>query len=234
MRSAFTRPRRVRRPASIIRWTPARPGPAASLPTDFLNNVFAAQSGNIWTSGYDGTVLHKAGASSTLQLVSAVSRKSHKAAGTFDINLPLTGTPGVECRDGGGSYSFVFSFTTNVVSGNASVSSGTGTVGTPTFSGMTMTVPLTSVTDVQTLTVTLTDVTDASSQVLPPTSVSASMLIGDVNGDKTVNNTDAGLTKGQIGMAVTSANFREDVRISGTITSADVREVKGAKGHILP
>ena len=58
------------------------------LPADFLNNIFAAQSGNIWTSGYDGTVLHKAGASSTLQLVSAVSRKSHKAAGKFDINLP--------------------------------------------------------------------------------------------------------------------------------------------------
>jgi len=35
-------------------------------------------------------------------------------------------------------------------------------------------------------------------------------------------------------MAVTNANFREDVRISGTITSADVREVNGAKGHTLP
>ena len=84
------------------------------------------------------------------------------------------------------------------------------------------------------LTVTLTGVTDASSQVLPPTSVSANMLIGDVNGDKTVNNTDANLNKGQDGRAVTNANFREDVRISGIITSADVREVNGAKGHTLP
>ena len=97
-----------------------------------------------------------------------------------------------------------------------------------------MTVPLTGVTDVQTLMVTLTGVTDTSSQVLPTTSVSANMLIGDVNGDRKVNNTDIGLTKGQIGMAVTSANFREDVRISGTITFADVREVRGAKGHTLP
>ena len=61
---------------------------------------------------------------------------------------PSPDTPRVECRDGGGSYSFVFSFTTNVVSGNASGTMGTGTVGTPTFSGMTMTVPLTIVTDV--------------------------------------------------------------------------------------
>jgi hypothetical protein len=56
-------------------WTPS------FLPTDFLNNLFGAQSGNVWTSGYDGTVLHKAGASSTLQLVSAVSHKSHKDSG---------------------------------------------------------------------------------------------------------------------------------------------------------
>jgi len=131
-------------------------------------------------------VLHKAGASSTLQLVSPISRKTHNAAGTFDIDLPLAGTPGVECRDGGGSYSFVFNFTTSVVSGSASVTAGTGTIGTPTFSGTTMTVPLTGVTDVQTLTITLTGVTDASSQVLPATPVSANMLIGDVNGDKKV------------------------------------------------
>ena len=43
------------------------------LPADFLNNIFATSSSNLWTSGYDGTVLHKAGANSTLQLVSAVS-----------------------------------------------------------------------------------------------------------------------------------------------------------------
>ena len=32
---------------------------------------------------------------------SVVSRKVHGMAGTFDINLPLTGTAGVECRSGG-------------------------------------------------------------------------------------------------------------------------------------
>ena len=204
------------------------------LPADFLNNVFATPSGNIWTSGFNGTVLHKAGSSSTLQLVSAASRKSHKTAGTFDIPLPLTGAAGVECRDGGGSYTFVFNFTTNVVSGSASVTAGTATVGTPTFSGTTMTVPLTGVADIQTLTVTLTGVTDSSSQVLPATAVSAKMLIGDVNADKKVNNADVTVTKSQVGMTVTSANFRDDVRISGTITSADVKVVKGANGHILP
>jgi len=202
-------------------------------PVEYLNNVFATQSGHIWTSGYDGTVLHMGGTSSTLQLLSAVSRQNHRAAGPFDISLPLSGTPGVECRDGGGNYSLVFTFTTNVVSGNANVTSGTGTAGVPIFSGTTMTVPLTGVTDVQTLTVTLTQVTDASSQVLPDTAISANMLIGDVNADKVVNNTDLSLTRDQVGVPVTSANFREDVRISGTINSPDVKAVRESKGHRL-
>ena len=47
------------------------------------------------------------------------------------------------------------------------------------------------------------------------------MLIGDVNGDKTVNSVDVSLNRSQLGMPVTSANFRDDVRISGTITSAE-------------
>ena len=60
------------------------------------------------------------------------------------------------------------------------------------------------------------------------------MLIGDVNGDKTVNPTDVSLTRGQIGRAVTGANFREDAKISGTINSADVKQVRSANGHTLP
>ncbi len=205
------------------------------LPTEFsLEAVFATTTGNIWTSGFDGIVLHKAGAGSTLQLVSAVSRRSHRNAGTFDIPLPLTGTTGVECRDGGGNYSFVFTFSNNLVSGSASVTAGTGTAGTPTIAGTTMTVPLSGVTDVQTVQITLTDVTDEFSQVLPPSSVSARMLIGDATGDGEVNANDLTLTKSQVGVPVTGSNFREDVRVSGTITSADVKLVKGAQGHGVP
>ena len=140
----------------------------------------------------------------------------------------------MECRNGGGTYSLVFNFTANVVSGSASVTAGTGTAGTPTFSGTTMTVPLSGVTDVQTITVTLTGVTDESSQVLPATSVSANILIGDVDGNKAVDRADVSLTKGQVGMPVSSSNFREDVKVSGTITSADVSQVKSAVGHSLP
>jgi hypothetical protein len=59
------------------------------------------------------------------------------------------------------------------------------------------------------------------------------MLIGDVNGDKTVDRSDVTLTKGQVGMPVTTGNFREDVNVTGTITSGDIKVVKTALGHTL-
>src|SRR3984893_9797183 len=68
-----------------------------------------------------------------VQLTDAVSRKTHGAAGTFDVELPLSGSVGIECRSGGagGNHTFVFTFTNNVVSGNAAVTSGVGTVSGP-------------------------------------------------------------------------------------------------------
>jgi len=176
------------------------------------------------------------GSSSSLALTSAVSRKTHGSAGTFDIPLPLSGSPGVECRTGGatGDYTQVFTFTNNVVSGNASVTSGIGSVsGMPTFSGNTMTVDLTGVANVQTLTVTLSGVTDQFSQVLPDTPVSVNMLIGDTNGNGIVNATDIAQTKGQVGQPVTSSNFRTDVNASGIINATDVAIVKAHSGQSI-
>src|ERR1043166_6204193 len=126
-----------------------------------------------------------------LLLTGAVSRATQGGAGTFDINLPLSGEPGVECRSTGGIYTLVYTFDNNVVSGSAAVTGGTGTIsGNPTFSGHTMTVNLVGVTDVQRITITLTNVTDEFSQVLPPTSVNMNILIGYANGNKSVNAAD--------------------------------------------
>ena len=63
----------------------------------------------------------------TFQVVSAVSRKTHGAA-TFDVSLPLSGEPGVECRSGAAGHTLVFTFTNNITSGNATVTGGGGTV----------------------------------------------------------------------------------------------------------
>ena len=199
----------------------------------------ARVGGEIWSTGGINSSLaflsQHLFRANPLELVAAVSRKSH--GGTlFDIALPLTGAPGVECRTGGagGDHMLVFSFTTNVLSGSATVTDGTGMTGTASFSGNTMTVPLTGVTDQQKITVTLNGVTDASSQVLPPSSVSMNVLFGDTNGNKSVNSTDVSQTKLQSGVTISAANFRNDTSVNGTINATDVSQVKLNSGHGLP
>ena len=169
------------------------------------------------------------------QLTTAVSRKTHGTAGDFDILLPLTGEPGVECRSTGGTHTLIFTFSNNVVSGNASVTTGTGSVsGSPTFVSNTMTVNLTGVADVQKITVTLSGVTDSFAQVLPNTAVSMNLLVGDTNGNKTVNATDVAQTKAQSGVAVTASNFRQDMAVNGSINGSDVALVKSRSGQSVP
>jgi predicted outer membrane repeat protein len=168
-------------------------------------------------------------------VLAAVSRKTHGSAGTFDIPLPLTGEPGVECRSSGGNHTLVFTFTHNLVSGSASLTTGVGSVqGSPSFNGKTMTVNLTGVADVQRITVTSSNVTDEFSQVLPSTAVSVNMLVGDINGSKVVNASDIGAVKAQSGLPVTSANFRADVAVSGGITASDIGLVKSRSGASVP
>jgi hypothetical protein len=170
-----------------------------------------------------------------LAAISVVSRKFHGAAGSFDIDLPLTGEAGVECRSSAGGHTLVFSFSNNVESGNASVTTGVGNVAAnPVFTDNTMTVNLAGVLDAQKITVTLNGVTDSFGQVLPNTAVSVNMLVGDTTGNKTVNSTDIGQTKGQSGASTTLANFRMDVNVSGNISASDIGQVKDNAGHAVP
>ena len=155
--------------------------------------------------------------------------------GTFGIDLPLTGIPGVECRSSSGNHTLVFRFNNDVTSGNASVTTGTGSVsGPPTFATNTMTVNLSGVTDVQMITVTLTGVTDTSAHVLPNTPVSVNILAGDTTGNRSVTSSDVSQTKLQSGATVTNANCREDVAVNGTITGTDISLVKSRVGMGLP
>jgi subtilisin family serine protease len=179
-------------------------------------------------------ILAAVNAASTLSLSSAASVKA-QGSQSFALPLPLTGEPGVECRNASGRHTLVFTFSDNVVSGSASLTAGVGRVqGSPTFSGNTMTVNLTRVTDVQKITVTLTNVMSASGQTIPSVSVSMNVLAGDVDASKTVDQTDQNLTRGQVGMPITTSNYREDVHTDGAINSKDVREVREDLGHSLP
>jgi Dockerin type I domain len=178
----------------------------------------------------------------------AVSRKTHGGAGTFDIAMPLTGTSGVECRSGGNThdYSLVVTFSGNVnVTGTpeAQVITGSGCVGSSgtcdpngivSVSGNIVTVPLTNIADAQVIDVQINGVTGASNQPAVNVNIPMGFLIADVNGNRTVNSSDVALTKSQVGQLVSNGNFREDVNASGTITATDVAIVKSDVGHSLP
>jgi hypothetical protein len=166
---------------------------------------------------------------------SAFSRKTHGAAGTFDVPLPLTGNVGVECRSGGATndYQMIINFGSSVTVESASVTSGTGSVSSFSGSGTSqITVNLTGVTNVQRITVTLHNVNNGTTTGDVP--ISMGVLVGDVNGNAVVNSSDVSLTKAQAGQPVTGSNFREDVNANGTISSTDVALVKSEVGTALP
>jgi hypothetical protein len=175
-----------------------------------------------------------------VQLVKVVSRKVHGSAGTFDVDLPLTGTPGIECRSGGasGDYTLVFSFLNTLASASgASVSSGTGTVSSSAIDSNdahNYIVTLTGVINAQTITVSLTNVTDSIGNQSPALTGSMSVLLGDVNASGAVSNTDVASIKAQVAAPIDSSNFRNDVNANGVISNTDVSSTKALVGNTLP
>src|SRR5438132_12331468 len=86
-------------------WTATSSNTAPSAREDH-RAVWTGSQMIVW-GGYDGGYVNTGGrycAHSAPMVQSAVSRKTHGAAGTFDINMPLTGTSGVECRTGGATH----------------------------------------------------------------------------------------------------------------------------------
>jgi hypothetical protein len=166
--------------------------------------------------------------------LSAVSRKTHAGAGTFDINLPLVGSPGIECRDGGstGDHKVVVTFPLPVNVGSSSVTYGTGSASSTTVSGNQIFVNLTGVSNGQTIAITLLGVNDGSRSgnvVIPMT-----LLLGDTTSSGAVNSSDVSQTKARSGSFVNSATFRSDVTVNGAINSSDISVVKAQSGTALP
>jgi hypothetical protein len=160
--------------------------------------------------------------STVMQLMHVVSRKTHGNAGTFDIDLPETGAPGIECRTGGpeGNYLLVFTFTNNVSVQGARVTSGSGSLSNFTVVSNQVTINLTAVTNAQTIVVTLARVSDG----LNTSDVQATMgvLLGDVDATGRVDSGDVFQVRQQSLQTVNSSNFRDDIDLSGRIDSTDV------------
>jgi hypothetical protein len=152
---------------------------------------------------------------------SAVSRKIHGVAGTFDLTLSLVTTnPTTEPRTGP-SQTIVFTFDRPINAAVAAVTEGAATAGTPTFSGNTVVVGLTNVTNQQYVTVALTSVASTDGGTGGSASVRIGFLLGDVNQNRVVTLADLGLVNQQLAQLVTAANYLKDVNVSGTLSLAD-------------
>ncbi len=163
-----------------------------------------------------------------------VSRKVHGSAGTFDIDLPLSGTPGVECRSGGasGDYQIVLSFVSPVVFDGATIKEGAGSVSGTSGSGTnSVSINLTGISSGQRLTVALLGASHGSSK--SDFSVPIDVLVGDTSGNGAVNATDISQTKANTGQAITVSNFRADIDANGSINATDIGLVKSKSGTAL-
>lgn len=171
-------------------------------------------------------------------LTSAASRKVHGTSGTFDLNLPLSGTRGVECRSGGanGNYTVVFTFSENLTSVNSAAVTPCGRVSSAGLGPdpNQCTVNLTGVCNAQYITVTLAGVHGINGGTTAAASATMGMLLGDTTANGVVNSSDIAQVQSQSGQTLTINNFREDVTVNGVINSSDIVAVQSQSGTALP
>jgi hypothetical protein len=185
-----------------------------------IDNAFPAATYTV-----TGNTICSAG---NIEPVSAVSRKSHGTVGDFDVDLPLIGQPGIECRTGGtnGDHKVVITFAVPVTVNNVTVTPAPGkTASLTATNGFTtansqVTVNLTNVSNAQTLSINLIGVTGGANS--GNVAIPMSILLGDVTASGDVDSGDVSLVRQQTLQPVTFANFREDVTASGDIDSGDV------------
>jgi PKD repeat protein len=173
------------------------------------------------------------------QLASVKSRMIHgNNVGAKDIDLPLTGPVGVECRTGAtsGNYTMVFNFTNLLTSvDQATITGGAGQIQSGAIGPdqHQYIVNLTGVTNAQRLTVALLNAHDSTNKI---GNVSATMgvLLGDVNGDGFVLSGDYTAVRQKSGTPVDDATFRFDINSDGFILSGDYTTARQRSGTQLP
>jgi hypothetical protein len=182
---------------------------------------------------------------SPVTLLGVVSRKVHGDAGTFDLDLPLTGSPGIECRSGGanGDHTLVFSFRNtlngvNSITATATTSSETVPVTVLNTSGIgadthEYIANLSGVPNASHVTVTLIGVTD-SANATGDISAHMDVLLGDVNASARTDSGDVTTVRNNTVAVPDQQTFQFDVNTSGRIDSGDVTVTRNGSVTVLP
>ena len=167
----------------------------------------------------------------------AASREVHGAgdeAMSFDLDLPLAGAPAVECRQDVSTVVFRFANSITSVSG-ATIASGVARIQNHYLGNdpHEYIVELADVVDAQYLTIVLDNVTESTGNVIVSAAAELGVLLGDVNGDRTVNSGDVTLCGNHAGESTTRANYRFDLNGDGAINSGDVTIARNQSGTEL-
>jgi hypothetical protein len=208
---------------------------AGSAGSPLINSVTVSGGGNVNTAN-DTATDSTTTTSLPPALQTAVSRKVHGSAGTFDLPLMNVVTnPTTEPRRGP-AHTVVFTFDKAISSADAAITEGTAGAGTPTCSGNDVIVDLSGVTDQQYVTIALTNVVASGGGSGGSGAIRVGFLAGDVNQSRVVTVSDLGLVNAQLAQIVTPANFLKDVNATGTLTVADkgITNVNLAKALPLP
>lgn len=200
--------------------------------SNILEGVTCVSSSQCWAVGWpsDATLIEEYSLS-VPPVTGVASRKMHGVAGNFEIELPLSGPSGIECRNAGGGYNVVFTFVNDVTNCGSAGTSGGSVINGPNPNQCTEN--LSGVPNAQYTIVTLNNVTDSQNNN-GNISVPMGVLIGDGNGSRAVNSGDVGQAKSRIGQPINSTNFRSDINASGTINATDAASIKAKIGTALP
>ena len=126
----------------------------------------------------------------------------------------------------------IVTFANPVTVGGASITSGTGSVGSFSVNGSQVTVNLTGVANAQTITISLDNVSDGTN--MGCAAIRMSLLLADTIANGSVNSGDVSQTRSRVGQTIDASNFRSDVNASGTISATDVSIVQANVGMGLP
>jgi PKD repeat protein len=167
----------------------------------------------------------------------------------FKINLPLTGTRGVECRSssslGAGNYQMVFTFVNNLVSvDGATLASGSAGFGNPSvivgpnaglgLSANQCMVNLTGVSNQQYLSIALINAKDTTGAIGTVIGPQMGVLIGDVDASGRVDGNDVSGVQSDTRQSANGTNYRFDVNADGRIDGNDVSATQGSTRTGLP
>ncbi len=175
-------------------------------------------------------------AGAPLTLIGVASRKTHGAAGVFDIPVALSpaigGAVTMEPRTGGGGQRIVFQFNATVSSVGqvtATDESSAFVTATPTMAGNEVIVLLANLANNKRVAISLPTVNGITLNAV----ASIGFLVGDVNGTRAVDALDIGNAKSRSGQLTRDANFRHDINASGAVNAADIAALKTRSGTSL-